>query len=323
MNKNYKNKDKLKELIDAGLSCKDISKYFNVSYSTIKKYTNMYDLKFKNRYLSDEVKKSIIQDAENGVLYKDICKKYPISSTYISEFLAKNGVKKRTARKEKYKNVNFDYFETIDTEHKAYWLGFIMADGCISKTSKSNKKPNRLQINISNKDINLLKQFCNDINMDTKNIKVYTPKGTYSTNKMCKIYINSQKLCSDLSKYGIIQNKTGKEQIPDISDDMIPHFIRGFFDGDGCTLMDNKTNKIHGIEFCSNQCFLETLQNIFIKNNILKEEHKKKITKEKRNNQNLHYLTYVRKYIVNNIFNYMYKNSTIYLKRKYENFDKK
>ena len=34
-------------------------------------------------------------------------------------------------------NLNKDYFKNIDNEEKAYWLGFIAADGCIYKMSKT------------------------------------------------------------------------------------------------------------------------------------------------------------------------------------------
>ena len=318
----YKDKEALEKLIKNGYNCKQIANKFNVSTSTIRKYTNKYELKFKNRYLSEETKKNIINAAKEGMTHKEICAKYPISPNYISEFLNNNNIR-GTVRKKKYRNIDFDYFETIDTEHKAYWLGFLMADGCVSKTSPRNKRPNRLQINISNKDVCLLEQFCKDINMDIENIKVYTPKGTYSTNKMCKLYINSQKLCNDLNKYGIVPNKTGKEIVPtNIPEELLRHFVRGFFDGDGCTLMDRKHDKLHGIEFCSNESFLITLQEIFINKKILNKEHLKTIYREKRHNQKLCYLAYTRKYIIENIFNYMYKDATIYLERKYNNFNK-
>lgn len=46
---------------------------------------------------------------------------------------------------------NEHFFHNIDTEEKAYWLGFIFADGSIIKTSKNMDKYNRLSICLSKK----------------------------------------------------------------------------------------------------------------------------------------------------------------------------
>ena len=67
---------------------------------------------------------------------------------------------------------NENYFETIDCEHKAYWLGFLMADGCILDEilSDGTRKPITIQINVSLCDIEIVENFMKDIELN-KQIK--------------------------------------------------------------------------------------------------------------------------------------------------------
>ena len=41
-------------------------------------------------------------------------------------------------------SLNDDYFSVIDNEHKAYWLGFLYADGSLSKTAPRCSGHNRI-----------------------------------------------------------------------------------------------------------------------------------------------------------------------------------
>lgn len=262
---------------------------------------------------SDELLSKIVQEHINGKLMKDIEKEYNISNHTIYRHMKKNNIifKNNHGRKHKF---NEDYFEIINSEHKAYWLGFIYADGNISNTGSGNTRPNRLTINISNKDIEILENFCNDINADINIIKTYRPKETYSNNLMSKIYLNSQKLCSDLTKWGVFPNKTGKlTSFPQISKKYIPHFIRGFFDGDGWV---SKSRNNLTVGFIGDEYFLTNISNEFLhigaSRRILHKELRKLFP--------IYYLRYSSKKDLSLIFNYLYKNATIYLKRKYNAF---
>ena len=132
---------------------------------------------------------------------------------------------------------------------------------------------------------------------------------------MCKLYLNSVDLCDTLAIHGITQNKTTNENIPGtIPNNLLAHFIRGFFDGDGCYISSN--NKIVSIEFCGSEKILTEIQDVFIKNNLIKNDDKRSLRREKRNNKKLFYLKYNKRYIKDNITNYMYNQATIFLERK-------
>lgn len=135
------------------------------------------------------------------------------------------------------------YFNVIDTEHKAYWLGFIMADGGIIQKSK-NKPCLTLVINLQDSDYKHLEKFNNDLNGNLPirhfiskpvTIHSWTKDVHLSERPCCKIEVNSKCLCQDLINHGVSRRKTLIENEPIIEDlNLIRHFIRGFFDGDGC-----------------------------------------------------------------------------------------
>ena len=132
--------------------------------------------------------------------------------------------------------MNHNYFETIDTPEKAYFLGFLYADGSISNTTKNK----RVKINLAKKDIELLYFFQEQLNRP-KNKGIYQ----YKNEEMVELSIYSAKLVSDLIKLGCCPNKTKTLTFPTL--DMVPldkisNFILGYFDGDGSLSLGSNLN---------------------------------------------------------------------------------
>ena len=138
-----------------------------------------------------------------------------------------NGTSKRKIR--------HNFFSKIETELQAYLLGFIMSDGSV------NKKRHTLTIHINDKDIEIFDLF-KIISPEayTENCKGYesiaTVNGRTVKNKSSiRLSIASKILIEDLEKLGVIENKTYHElHIPLMPENLIRHFFRGYFDGDGC-----------------------------------------------------------------------------------------
>lgn len=133
------------------------------------------------------------------------------------------------------KSVNNKYFEIINTEDKAYWLGFITADGCIYKRKNGNSYT--LYISLSSKDEKHLIKFKNDIESEhlIYKRKMTTLKGTDI--ESVRIAISNQDICNDLIKLGITERKSLTCRSPVVPDE-VPlelerHFWRGVIDGDG------------------------------------------------------------------------------------------
>ena len=136
---------------------------------------------------------------------------------------------------------NKDFFETIDTEAKAYWLGFIYADGNLSSSM------NRVKIEIALKDILHLKKFANIFNAS---IVEFEHKGFVrgSSNPGpfygCRCDVCSRTLWQSLHKIGIEPRKSKKDltKVFDyVPGDLMHHFIRGEFDGDGSICFNKNT----------------------------------------------------------------------------------
>lgn len=208
--------------------------------------------------------------------------------------------------------VNQNYFEIIDNEHKAYWLGFLMADGCISKTSK-NGPYNRFEINIKESDIKLLEQFNRDID-STYKIKTFINKNKKRgfESSMCSLRINSKKMTDDLILHGIVPNKTGKEYLPDsIPKQYIKDFIRGFFDGDGSITAKGS------FRICSSSKKILESFNAYFYNTLGVE-----LTIYESNDYNIPFYIFDSNNKNKNllILNHIYENATVYLNRKHERY---
>lgn len=206
---------------------------------------------------------------ENNWSQQKIAQFYSVSRTVIKRILNQSDLLLRQ-RTKKYYNDD-DIFEEINTSEKAYWLGFLAADGCNYQREHNAS----VILNLHQKDLEHLqkfRQFCNS----QAEIKLYTFDRGYSNNTpMAKIIINSKKMSQDLYNKGIVPNKSLILDKPNISEQYYLPYILGYFDGDGCI---GKTSQYNN--YCvSVQGTKETLEWI---NSLLNISSKL----EKRNNTN-------------------------------------
>lgn len=132
---------------------------------------------------------------------------------------------------------NREYFENIDTEHKAYWLGFIAADGSVSNT--------QLHITLQCGDIQHLGKFQQAI-IGTQKPYIYT---NAKSNQSANIVISSTKMISDLNKHGVIKNKSNGFVPWDGPLHLLKHYYRGLFDGDGW-ICQSRRRQYWQVGFC-------------------------------------------------------------------------
>ncbi len=202
-----------------------------------------------------------------------------------------------------------DYFEVIDTECKAYFLGLFLADGNVHKCKRKTEQY-VVQICLQSKDKYMLEKFKNEIHSSNK-IRYCVSNNEYNFG------VSSSKMAHDLINKGVVPCKSLKAELfYDIPKDLFRHYIRGLFDGNG-TVYFTKTKSgkeilrfgLYGTHKIVMQFQDWLVQQIGL--TPLKVFDKPTVS----------FVTYQRKNDIQNFCNLIYDNSTIYLKRKKEKFD--
>ncbi len=138
------------------------------------------------------------------------------------------------------------YFSEIDTPRKAYWLGLLMTDGCVFR--------NKLCLTLKSEDEYLIGEFLQDLRCNKKIVR--TKNRTESS-----VQITSDLLCKDLVKYGIVEQKTGRQQF--LCPQYQEAYLHGLLDGDGSiSFYARPGRKSHhkAIRLCgANRDFLESV----------------------------------------------------------------
>jgi len=164
------------------------------------------------------------------------------------------------------------FFEVINTEEKAYWLGFILADGYINL----NNGP-RLEIGLKNTDEPHLKLFQQHIQSNHP-----IRHRDYNNCQSSTLTIYNKKLVEGLIKHGITQAKS-LTALPytDLPYELVRHYIRGILDGDGsvycykCTSKKRNTTQLcRGIRFYGTKAIIDYIVKQLIASKISKADGK-------------------------------------------------
>lgn len=302
-----------KEIIDKVISLrkqkvgyKKIARELNLTFGQVSDILIDNGL-YSHVTMPDEETIKVLIDNYNNHSVKELSKMTGIGQERIMSILKIKQVKLRPfgSHKNYYNNINHNYFKVINDEHKAYWLGFLYADGY------NNEKFYQVEITLKDEDkyiLEELKKDCESI-YDIKYKEVNLNEKVFPCNRLT---LYSKEISQDLKKLGCMQKKSliikfpTEEQVPD---NLIHHFMRGYFDGNGC---------ISGNNFMLNSTkdFLD--------------EYIKRL----RNNTDIskagyfsvdgqgHRWSHASKRDLQKIFNFLYKDATIYLHRKYNKFVK-
>lgn len=197
---------------------------------------------------------------------------------------------------------NRHIFDKIDTKEKAYWLGFIVADGYL------NINKHMLRIKLGNKDKQHLIKFIKFIDGDEDMLKSEIHSITGNKNYYVSLY--SKEITKALQDLGIEQAKSGKEKICNINSQYYKDFIRGLWDGDGF-IREN----LSGVGLVGSYKILDFVQQFFKKELNIKPlkiyEH-----------CNIYKIEYrSKKKAIPLITHFLYDDAQIYLDRKKELVD--
>lgn len=263
------------------------------------------------KQLNDEQIQSIIQDYQNNKSIRQIEKDYGVTRKSVAKYLEDIGVKTTKGNHYRKYTHQYDYFENIDTEEKAYWLGFMFADGYI--VDYSNKYgEDKFGITLHSKDISTLKQFKTCI-QSTNPITDVSSNGR----SLMRIIMSSQKTVDDLISHGCLKQKSLILKPPvGVPKNLIHHFIRGYFDGDGSIFWNKSEFERHEtwntpsyiINITSTKEMIEW---------IIDQVGFGNLTKEKRRQKTWYYRQSGNQK-VKDFCEYIYKDATIFMERKYQ-----
>lgn len=294
------------EILDMYLSGKSIlriSKENSIPYAKIQLllYRNKVDIRGgRGKILTEDEEKDVCNKYSFGMSIIKISEIYGIDRFTVKLALLKNGidVKRRT-----YRSVNSgfieNYFDKIDNEYKAYYLGLLITDGSVDDK--------RIRLSLKAEDKYILDKLSEEIGV----------KHLYYDDRKSGLYsleAHSKHMVESLNKYGVIQNKTYLlKEIPFelIDDKYLNHFLRGIFDGDGCISISRKEYRIYISEY--NYSLVEQIRDI-IDSKINKTVHNRIVK------TNCWVCTWHKKQDIRSVLDFLYKDATIYLTRKYDRY---
>lgn len=137
------------------------------------------------------------------------------------------------------KKYNENYFEKIDTEDKSYFLGLICADGNVTNNPKTHRY--QLTLKLHTKDLHILNSFI-------KCVEGEMSVWFHGQREIGEVKLSGKKIINDLIKLGVFPNKSLILKYPNIEEKFERHFLRGYFDGDGCIRVstDKRDNSKRG-----------------------------------------------------------------------------
>lgn len=189
-------------------------------------------------------------------------------------------------------------------EYSCYWGGFLAADGNVDQKG-------RIRLTLKHDDINHLEKFKSCLGSN------HTIGENTTKYNRCSFEFTHIEMCEDLKyNFNIIPNKTFKYEMPSsIPSNMLRHYIRGYFDGDGsiCESFSNKNSRtatLYATVSSGSEDFSRKLFTFFqdrLKLGGQLQEFSDSIKFQIKFNTN----------DARKLLNYMYEDSNIYLDRKY------
>lgn len=297
-----------------GKTIADLQKELKYCHQTIKKVLDKNDIKIlqglRKRQFSLEEQDLIITMASNHESQKNIAKAINVDVSLIKRFIEEKNI--HLDYRKKNKELIENYFEEINTEEKAYFLGLIYTDGNVRKIKDSGQI--RLQLQLRDEEI--IQKFKNEINSDCN--LIYDRR----IGKECVgIEITNNKLFNDLYNLGVIPNKTYlSNSLPKVPQEFLIPFLRGLFDGDGSLSYKENYNEVHVSFINYNYEIVEEFQ-LIIDNLINKKEHNKIIHNINDFGSSYRCQWRGRRQVLK-ILDLLYNNSNIYLKRKFDKYQR-
>jgi hypothetical protein len=298
-----------------------LAKMYNVTPCAIRHLMRKkgYETPYRKK-IPPEIRAEIVDKYKLGdCLFKELSKEYNVSPTAMRRMLNLQGchAPSMTELSTKYK-LDMDYFEKIDSSDKAYFLGLLYADGCVYPPDR------KMTISLQQGDRAILDSMREKIGSDKPLYfrppysKVNKHGATINSHGHYVLAVINEKMVSDLVSHGVIQRKSKNLTFPKIQQELIHHFIRGFFDGDGGMSL-SRNDRSCCLSFMANIEFLEVLK-IHI-NNFTGINFSKPFRKHCKSD--VYYMTFTTKSEISKLYDFIYgkdEKDILCLSRKRDKF---
>jgi len=207
-----------------------------------------------------DITEELTEEYLNGSSAFELATKYDLQPHQVYYRLEKAGVERRSNKLNSRKYiVNHSFFKNIDCEVKAYWLGFLYADGAVLLNADGSRQ---VKIDLTRTDFTHLQNFVLDLE-STYPVRFLEQDTSYKKNtKYARLCISSEEMVQDLINLGCGANKTFKLSKPPIQEQFYRHFIRGYVDGDGSISIHKTTLDGYRLKICGTHELLSWIQDI-------------------------------------------------------------
>lgn len=307
--------DQMEVLYNKGLDTRQIANELSCGQATVCRHLikRGYDLQKRYREATKQRYELAERLYNEGWTVEKAAKEAVISRKRFSHYLHEKGYQPVNTSKKYTQNDQF--FKVIDTEEKAYWLGFLYADGCISERIQYEHVVSLYcDLCLQSRDVQHLEKFKKAIE-GTGRIKEKAAKVDGKEYSSHRFAVYSTEMCRDLIRLGCTPRKSftltfpSEEQVPN---HLIHHFVRGYVDGDG-SIMFHSSKKYGRVSVLGTEAFLSEMikrmgwREVSIRGCNYADDPMKQIDYGKREDST-------------QILHQLYSEATVYLDRKYEKY---
>ncbi len=219
-----------------GANQTETAERFGLSQAGVGMVLERHGVRARFRLTEDE-KNQVVSLYVSGSSSRQIARQLGFNFTAICSLLRKRGIERRSRR-----IWHFDEaFFTRTDDRVSYWMGFFMADGNVIKVGNSWQ----FTLAVNQKDKSMLEELCVDLNISTELLKTHqrtTKNGNPQSLVWFRLYHES--LQDWFMRWGIVPRKSYNFVESTIPIEAYPGFLRGWFDGDGCLSIRERTSSI-------------------------------------------------------------------------------
>lgn len=307
-------KEQEKQIIDMyknNVGIDEIIEYFNVQECDIRKILKENKVDRNYNFFSQELFDRIIfLYLEKKLNQSQVGREVLVTQRGVSTVLDRYNVQKRPETEiHRIFDRNSHYFDEINTPNKAYILGILYADGC------NHINHNAIHLQLQERDKEILEKIKYEIEYEGPLRFNPTHEKNNRFQNSYILCINDEHMSKKLNELGVVNAKSLTLKFPTfLKEDLLSHFIRGYYDGDGCIYYYERFQKCQ-TQICGTRDFCEKLSEILTLMNIKhcikhpKQCHENTVVLATNGNKSSY-----------NFLSWLYKDADLKMNRKYQSY---